>query len=84
VDEQVGGEGGAALEALPALLALEHLVQAVDGPEPHHYQVFELLAGLESFTLCIRVHIQRFFAMQFKFTLYSMYGHKMLYIFYKM
>jgi hypothetical protein len=60
VDEQVCGEGGAALEALPALLALEHLVQAVDGPEPHRYQVFDLLAGLESFTLYI--HIQHFFS----------------------
>ncbi len=28
----MGGEGGAPFEAFPALLALEHLVQAVDRP----------------------------------------------------
>ncbi len=28
----MGGEGGASLEAFPTLLALEHLVQAVDRP----------------------------------------------------
>ena len=28
----MGGEGGAPLEAFPALLALENLVQAVDRP----------------------------------------------------
>lgn len=36
VDQQVGGEGGGALEALAALLALEHLLRVVHRPVGAH------------------------------------------------
>ena len=44
MDQEVGGEGGAPLEALPTLLALEQLLGAVDCPEQStvktgHYDV---------------------------------------------
>ena len=35
--EEVGGEGGTALETLPALLTLEQLLSAVNGSEERKY-----------------------------------------------
>ena len=37
VYEEVGGEGGTALETLPALLTLEQLLSAVNGSEERKY-----------------------------------------------
>ena len=50
----MGGEGGAPLEALPALLALKHLVQAVDGPAHNRsIQIYYLF-----FLSVIRPHLE--------------------------
>ena len=36
--QEVGGEGGAPLEALAALLALKHLLRAVNGSEDDRFE----------------------------------------------
>ena len=38
VYQEVGGEGGAPLEALAALLALKHLLRAVNGSEEDRFE----------------------------------------------
>ena len=46
--EEVGGEGGTALETLPALLTLEQLLSAVNGSEERKYYQTKILCLLLS------------------------------------
>ena len=48
MNEEVGGEGGTALETFPTLLTLEQLLSAVNGSEERKYYKTKILCLLPS------------------------------------